>query len=216
MGLTGVARHFLRLSPEGIRINNNNNNNNNNKSTVIKIMMKIFNLLMESGILPTHLKVASVKPLLKKQSLSSAEFNNFSANFEHEFSAKVFEKCVAKQLIDFLDAKKRSATFDDVDHCILLSLLSGRFWIGGTALDSEWFRSYLSYGTQFLNVVMAIVLFFLLLRRFFEKVFLSILRMLDHWTFLEDSWKPFFLDAPTLINDVTVVFYIFNCFIFSL
>ena len=123
MGLTGVARHFLRLSPEGIRINNNNNN----KSTVIKIMMKIFNLLMESGILPTHLKVASVKPLLKKQSLSSAEFNNFSANFEHEFSAKVFEKCVAKQLIDFLDAKKRSATFDDVDHCILLSLLSGRF-----------------------------------------------------------------------------------------
>ena len=123
MGLRGVTRHFLRLSPEGIRINNNNNN----KSTVIKIMMKIFNLLMESGILPTHLKVASVKPLLKKQSLSSAEFNNFSANFEHEFSAKVFEKCVAKQLIDFLDAKKRSATFDDVDHCILLSLLSGRF-----------------------------------------------------------------------------------------
>ena len=124
MGLRGVARHFLRLSPEGIRINNNNNNN---KSTVIKIMMKIFNLVMESGILPTHLKVASVKPLLKKQSLSSAEFNNFSANFEHEFSAKVFEKCVTKQLIDFLDAKKRSATFDDVDHCILLSLLSGRF-----------------------------------------------------------------------------------------
>ena len=124
MGLSGVARHFLRLSPEGIRINNNNNNN---KSTVIKIMMKIFSLLMESGILPTHLKVTSVKPLLKKQSLSSAEFNNFSANFEHEFSAKVFEKCVAKQLIDFLDAKKRSATFDDVDHCILLSLLSGRF-----------------------------------------------------------------------------------------
>ena len=126
MGLRGVARHFLRLSPEGIRINNNNNNNNN-KSTVIKIMMKIFNLLMESGILPTHLKVASVKSLLKKQSLSSAEFNNFSANFEHEFSAKVFEKCVARQLIDFLDAKKRSATFDDVDHCISLSLLSGRF-----------------------------------------------------------------------------------------
>ena len=122
MGLRGVTRHFLRLSPEGIRINNNNN-----ESTVIKIMMKIFSLLMESGILPTDLKVASVKPLLKQQSLSSAEFNNFSANFEHEFSAKVFEKCAAKQLIDFLKAKKSSATFDNVDHCILLSLLSGRF-----------------------------------------------------------------------------------------
>ena len=63
MGLRGVTRHFLRLSPEGISINNNNNNNNknnnnnnNNESTVIKIMMKIFNLLMESGILPTDLK----------------------------------------------------------------------------------------------------------------------------------------------------------------
>ena len=71
MGFRGVARHFLRSSPEGIRINNNNNDNN--KSTVIKIMMKIFNLLMESGILPTDLKVA---------------------NFEHEFSVySVREVC---------------------------------------------------------------------------------------------------------------------------
>ena len=31
----------------------------------------------------------------------------------------MFEECVAKQLIDFLDAKKRSTTFDNVDHCIL-------------------------------------------------------------------------------------------------
>ena len=34
-------------------------------------------LSMDSGILPTDLKVASVKPLLKKQSLSSDEFKNF-------------------------------------------------------------------------------------------------------------------------------------------
>ena len=33
---------------------------------------------------------------------------------------------------------------------------------------------------------------FLFLRRFFGIVFLSILGMLDHWTFLKDSWKLFF------------------------
>ena len=55
---------------------------------------------------------------------------------------------------------------------------------------------------------MAIVLF-LLLRRFFGTVFLSILGMLDHWT----KTKLFFLDQPFLIDDVIVVFYILRYFI---
>ena len=56
------------------------------------------------GMLPTDLKVASVKPLLKKQSLRSDEFKNFRPISNSSFLAKVVEKCVAKQLIDYLDA----------------------------------------------------------------------------------------------------------------
>ena len=107
------------------------------------------------------------------------------------FLSKVVEICVAKQLIDYLDAnglavsyqsayrklhstetalirvhndiaiasdQKRSvilllldlsAAFDTVDHCILLSRLSRRFGVGGTAL--AWFQSYLDDRTQFVN-----------------------------------------------------------------
>ena len=42
-----------------------------------------------------------------------------------------------------------SAAFDTVDHWILLSRLSRRFGVGGTAL--AWFQSYLGDRTQFVN-----------------------------------------------------------------
>ena len=42
--------------------------------------------------------------LLKKQSLSSGKFKNFRPISKLGFLSKVVEKCVAKQLIDYLDA----------------------------------------------------------------------------------------------------------------
>ena len=64
------------------------------------------------------------------------------------------------------------------------------------------------------ETVMAVELF-LLLRRFFGTVFLSILGMLDHWTFLKDSSKLLCLDALFKIDDSTVVFLYVKLFIFS-
>jgi len=55
------------------------------------------------GIINTNIKVDSIKKLLKKQSLSSDEFKHFRPISNSSFLAKVFEKCVAKQLIDYLD-----------------------------------------------------------------------------------------------------------------
>ena len=49
---------------------------------------------------------------------------------------------------------------------------------------------------QLLTSIVTAIMLFLLLHHFFGTVFLSILEMLDHGTFLKDSWKLFFLDAP--------------------
>ena len=80
-------------------------------ATVSSVIIKIINLSMESGILPTDLKVASVKPLLKKQSLSPEEFKNFRPISNLSFLSKVIEKCGAKQLIDYLDTNNLNVIY---------------------------------------------------------------------------------------------------------
>ena len=80
-------------------------------TTVRPVITKIVNLSMESGKLPTDLKVASVKPLLKKQSLSPDEFKNFRPISNLSFLSKVIEKCVAKQLIAYLEANNLNVIY---------------------------------------------------------------------------------------------------------
>ena len=55
--------------------------------------------------------MASVKPLLKKQSLRSDEFKNFRPISNLGFLSKVVEKYVAKQLIDYLDANGLNVSY---------------------------------------------------------------------------------------------------------
>ena len=71
---------------------------------VSSVITRTTNHLMESGILLTDFKVASVRPPLKKQSPSPVKFKNFRPIWNLPFLSKVVEKCVAKQLIDYLDA----------------------------------------------------------------------------------------------------------------
>ena len=68
-------------------------------------LLCIINLSIQSRILSTDLKVASVKPLLKKHSLSSDKFKNFRPISNLSFLSKAVEKCVVKQLIDYLVAR---------------------------------------------------------------------------------------------------------------
>ena len=53
--------------------------------------------------MPTELKQAVIRPLLKKLSLDYQEFKNFRTISNLTFLSKVIEKVVALQLVDYID-----------------------------------------------------------------------------------------------------------------
>ena len=62
------------------------------------------NLSLQSGIFPESLKMAVVKPLLKKKSLDPSVLNNYRPVSNLPFIGKLIEKVVFNQLNDFLTA----------------------------------------------------------------------------------------------------------------
>jgi hypothetical protein len=75
------------------------------------VLTKIVNLSLDTGIMPSDVKVAMVKPILKKQTLSPEEFNSFRPISNLNFFSKVVEKVVANQLVEYLEHNDLHETF---------------------------------------------------------------------------------------------------------
>ena len=82
---------------------------------IFPVITKIVNLSLESGRMPELLKQAVLKPLLKKPSSDPGEFKNFRPLSNLPFISKIIEKCVAKQLIEYLDNNGFGETFHSDD-----------------------------------------------------------------------------------------------------
>ena len=78
---------------------------------ILPIIIKIVNISLESGRMPELFKQAIIKPLLKKPSLDPGEFKNFRLISNLRFISKIIEKCVAKQLTEYLNSNGLCETF---------------------------------------------------------------------------------------------------------
>ena len=82
--------------------------------SILPVIHKIVNLSLETGRMPEILKQAILKPLLKKPSLDSNDFKNYRPISNLRFISKTIEKCVAKQLIQYLDINDLGETYQSV------------------------------------------------------------------------------------------------------
>ena len=74
-----------------------------NLDVLMPVIVRIVNLSLKSGSMPSKLKEAVLKPLLKKKNLDHTEFKNYRPVSNLSFLSKVIEKAVALQLISYLE-----------------------------------------------------------------------------------------------------------------
>lgn len=73
---------------------------------LINIIHYIVNESLKTGVFPTDLKTAIVRPSLKKPTLDSDVLENYRPISNLEYISKLIEKVVHKQLVEYLDKEK--------------------------------------------------------------------------------------------------------------
>ena len=67
-------------------------------------ILNIINISLHSGIVPSYLKHAIIKPILKKPGLNIECLSNYRPISQIPFISKILERIVSKQLINYLNA----------------------------------------------------------------------------------------------------------------
>ena len=82
----------------------------NAPDTLLPFISKIINASLQSGQMPSHLKAAKSRPLLKRPSLDHTQFSNYRPISNLTFISKAIEKSVANQLITYINKNNLNAT----------------------------------------------------------------------------------------------------------
>ena len=83
----------------------------NSLDVLLPFITKIINISLESGKMPSQLKVAKLRPLLKKPSLDHEQLSNYRPVSNLSFISKAIEKVVANQLISYINENNLNETF---------------------------------------------------------------------------------------------------------
>lgn len=73
--------------------------------TVAPGILEIINTSLVSGVVPNDFKKVVIHPLLKKSGLDASVPSNYRPISKLPFLSKVLERCVYRQLMDFLRQK---------------------------------------------------------------------------------------------------------------
>ena len=78
---------------------------------LLPVVSYIVNESLSTGVFPTKLKAASVRPALKKSGLDSDALSNYRPISNLTYLSKIIEKCANQQLVKYIDTNKLFANF---------------------------------------------------------------------------------------------------------